>query len=81
MCLQTFILRMRLPQGMTHEEAAELLGAADCTEPLVGVGEPGHLALVFHGPVELSEIADVARAIPAAVLLNFGPNGERGAGA
>lgn len=79
MCSQTFTLRLQLPQGMTQEEAVELLGAAGCTEVLVGVGEPAVLALAFVRPVELSEIAELARAMPAAVLLSFGPDGERGA--
>ena len=76
MCSQTFILRLQLPQGLTQEEAVELLGAAQCIEALVGAGESGVLALAFDGPVELSEIAAVARAIPAALLLSFGPDGE-----
>lgn len=76
MCSQTFILRFRLPQGMTQEEAVELLGATDCTETLVGVGKPGALALVFDGPVELGEIAAVARAVPDAVVLSFASGSE-----
>lgn len=39
MCSQTFVLRLRVPQDMTQEEAVELLGVADCTNVLVGVGE------------------------------------------
>lgn len=76
MCSQTFILRLRLPQPMTQEEAVELLGAADCTETVVGVGEPGVLALMFNEPVSLSSIASLAQAIPTAVLLSFGPDSE-----
>jgi hypothetical protein len=68
---QTFILRLRLPHSLTREEAVELLGAADCTETLVGIGEPRHLALMFAGPVELEEIGTVARAIPHAMVLSF----------
>ena len=76
MCSPTFIVRLRLPEGMTPEEAVELLGAANCTDVLVGMGEPSVLALAFTGPVVLSEFAEMARAIPAAVLLRFGPDGE-----
>jgi hypothetical protein len=73
---QSFILRLRLPQCLTREDAVELLGAADCTEILVGIGGPGHLALVFTGPVEIAEIGAVARAIPRAVVLSFESGSE-----
>jgi hypothetical protein len=76
MCSKTFILWLRLPEGMTPDQAVELLGAADYTRALVGLGEPGVLALMFDGDVELSEIAEVARAIPAAVVLSFAPGSE-----
>ena len=68
---QTFILRLRLPHCLTREAAVELLGAGDCTETLVGIGGPGHLALMFAGPVELAEIGAMAPAIPDAVVLSF----------
>jgi hypothetical protein len=71
MSSQSSTLQLRLPYGMAHEEAIELLGAADCTETLVGVGERGILTLLFDGPVALSEIAEVARAIPDALVLRF----------
>lgn len=73
---QTFTLRLLLPPGMTSDEAIELLGAADCTDPLVGSGEPSILALMFDGPVELAKIADAARAIPRAVMLSLAPGNE-----
>jgi len=73
---QTFTLRLRLPPGMTQDEAIELLGAGGCTEPLVGAGEPGVLALRFDEPVVLSTLADVARCIPGAVVLSFSPDNE-----
>ena len=75
---QTFILRLKLPQSMTQEEAVELLGAADCTETLVGVSQPGLLTLVFDGPVELAAIAEVAQAIPHAIVLCFVSDSEAG---
>lgn len=76
MCSQTFVLRLRLPQDMTQEEAVEHLGVADCSDVLVGVGEPKGLALAFNGPVVLAEIEQVGRAMPAAVLLSFSPDVE-----
>lgn len=76
MCSPTFILRLRLPEGMTRDEAIELLGATDCTDPLAGTGQPGVLALAFIGVVALSAIGDVARVIPEAVVLSFVPDGK-----
>lgn len=72
----TFTLCMRLPPAMGHDEAIELLGAADCTETLVGAGEPHVLALLYLEPVTLSVIAKVARVLPDAVLLSFTSGGE-----
>jgi len=72
----TFTLRLKVPQRMTQEEAVELMGAAGCTHVLVGLGEPGLLALAFIGPVELREIAEVARAIPDAIVLCFASSSE-----
>lgn len=72
----TFTLRLQLPQRMTQEEAVELMGAAGCTHVLVGFGEPGLLALAFIGPVELREIAEVARTIPDAIVLSFASGSE-----
>ena len=73
---QTFILRLRLSQSITQDEAVELLGVAACTDVLVGLGESGVLAVAFTGPVVLSEIAEVARAIPAAEVVSFSAVGE-----
>jgi hypothetical protein len=67
----TFELRMRLPPGMSQDDAIELLGAADCTETLVGVGEPRVLSLLYLEPVSLSMVAKVARVLPEAVVLGF----------
>jgi hypothetical protein len=69
-------LRLRLPSGMTPDDAIELLGAAGCTEALVGAGEAGVLALMFEGPVALSTLANVAGCIPEAVVLSFSSNNE-----
>lgn len=71
MSSQTFILWLQLPEGITPDEAVELLGAVEYTRALVGMGEPGALALMFDGHVNLSEFAEVARAIPDAIILNF----------
>jgi hypothetical protein len=70
--LPTFTLRLRLPQGMAQDDAIELLGATGSTDVLVGAGDPDVLALMFNEPVPLFVIAELARAIPAAVVMSFG---------
>ena len=76
MSSQTFILWLRLPEGMTPNQAVELLGAIDYTQALVGLGEPGVFSLKFDGVVTLSELAEMARALPEAVVLSFAPSRE-----
>ncbi len=73
---QTFTLRLRLPSGMTQDEAIELLGAAGCTGPLAGTGDPDVLALMFDGPIALAALADLAKVIPEAVVLSVSPDNE-----
>lgn len=59
-------------------ELLERLGAAGCTDALVGIGEPGYIALAFTRKAESvwdareSAFADVKRAIPSATLLDDG---------
>lgn len=72
----TFELRIRLPPSMSQDAAVELLGAADCTETLVGAGEPHVLSLLYLEPVSLSMIAKVAQVLPGAVVLGFRRGGE-----
>jgi hypothetical protein len=57
------------------DAALERLGAAGCTDALVGIGSPGQLCLKFRRAAESeaaaieSARADVARALPVAVLI------------
>lgn len=57
------------------DAALEQLGAAGCTDALVGLGRPGQLCLEFRrgaetetGAIESAK-ADVERALPEAVLM------------
>jgi hypothetical protein len=58
---------------MTHDVAIERLGDAGCTEPLAGIGLADILALVYERSMSANEwaheIAEIARALPGAVLL------------
>ncbi|BFM07374.1 hypothetical protein [Halioxenophilus aromaticivorans] len=57
----------------------ERLGAAGCTDALVGTGEHGYLALEFTPEADSVECAvraalvDVQEAIPSARLVNISP--------
>lgn len=76
----TFVLKYRLPPAMGGEAAAEALGAAGCTDALVGIGIAGRLALEFERQADsgrdaiTSAIEDVHRALPQADLLEVGPD-------
>ena len=56
-------------------ELVERLGAEGCDDALVGIGQPGRLALDFTREAESAEaamltaLADVRRAIPSAKLI------------
>ena len=56
------------------DEVTEQLGEAGCTDSLVGLGQPGKVALMFHREAESvheavsTAIADVRRALPEAEL-------------
>lgn len=75
-----FVLKYRLPHGVGGEAAVEALGAAGCTDALVGIGIAGRLALEFDREAEdatsavTSAIDDVARALPQAELIEVGPD-------
>ncbi|HEU4850849.1 MAG TPA: DNA-binding protein [Telluria sp.] len=62
------------------DELVERLGAAGCDDALVGIGQPGRIALEFAREAEdafdalSSAIADVKRAIPSARLIEVGPD-------
>ncbi|KQW31395.1 DNA-binding protein [Rhizobium sp. Root274] len=75
-----FVLKYRLSHGTTGEAAVEALGAAGCTDALVGIGIAGRLALEFDREAEdapsaiASAIDDTARALPQAELIEIGPD-------
>ncbi len=76
-----FTLKFRLdPADTNHDEIVERLGAAGCTDALVGVGIAGHLGLAFVREAVsaedaiLSAINDVKMAIPRAKLVEVGPD-------
>lgn len=73
----TFTLRYQLAiDNANQDELIERLADAGCTDALVGIGEPGCIALEFTRKAESlrdareSAIADVKRAIPSATLLD-----------
>lgn len=76
-----FTLTYKLNPGDANQEAlVERLGAAGCTDALVGLGVAGHLGLEFvrdAGSAEeaiLSAMADVKSAIASAKLVEVGPD-------
>lgn len=71
-----FTLRYRLAEDDSDQDAiVERLGAAGCTDTLVGIGRPGYLAIQFGREAEnaeaalLSALADVRKVIPSAKLI------------
>jgi hypothetical protein len=76
-----FELRFKLPADDTDaDEEVERLGEAGCDDALVGVGQPGRIALRFTRDAEsakraiVSAVEDVKTAIPAAKLIEAGPD-------
>ncbi|MGM0677068.1 MAG: hypothetical protein ACQETW_06620 [Pseudomonadota bacterium] len=69
-------------QRCDPDALVERLGAAGCTDALVGTGEPGYLALEFTRASDSVESAvraalvDVEAAIPSATLINISPEGS-----
>jgi len=68
-----FTLKFKLPTAdASTDSLVERLGAAECDDALVGVGQPGRVALSFTREAKsasdaiLSAIKDVLRAIPGA---------------
>jgi predicted DNA-binding transcriptional regulator AlpA len=61
-------------------ELVERLGGAGCDDALVGIGQPGRIALEFTREAEnalaalTSAMLDVKRAIPSAKLIEVGPD-------
>lgn len=77
----TFTLKYQLADDDSAPDAlVERLGAAGCDDALVGVGQPGRLALEFTreaGSAEevmRSALADVKAAIPSARLIEVSPD-------
>ena len=76
-----FELRFKLPSSDSDaSEVTERLGEAGCDDALVGIGQPGRIALRFTREAEsaksaiVSALEDVKRAIPAARLIEAGPD-------
>jgi predicted DNA-binding transcriptional regulator AlpA len=77
----TFTLKYQLAEkDANHDELVERLGAAGCDDALVGIGQPGRIALEFVREAEsaqaalMSALADVKRAIPSAKLIEAAPD-------
>jgi len=77
----TFTLKYKLPAHESDMDAlVERLGAQACTDATVGIGKAGRLALDFVRSGQTAEaalrsaIVDVHRAIPAAQLVEAGPD-------
>lgn len=76
-----FTLKFRLPvDGRDMDALVERLGECGCDDALVGIGQPGRMALQFSREAPsaseaiLSAIADVRRAIPGADLIEVAPD-------
>jgi hypothetical protein len=76
-----FELRFKLPVGDADAgELVERLGEAGCNDAVIGVGQPGRIALRFTREAEsakraiVSALEDVKKAIPGAQLIEAGPD-------
>ncbi len=76
-----FTLTFKLaPEDSNVDELVGRLGAAGCTDAMVGVGQAGQLALEFVRKAKsaeqaiLSALTDVKKAIPTAKLVEVGPD-------
>jgi len=76
------IFTLKYDLGDQHcdpDALVERLGAAGCTDALVGTGQPGYLALEFTREADSVESAvraalvDVEAAIPPATLVKISP--------
>ena len=77
----TFTLKYRLlPADQNVDDLIGRLGAEGCDDALVGVGQPGRMALEFTREADSardalqSALADVKRAMPAAQLFEAAPD-------
>jgi predicted DNA-binding transcriptional regulator AlpA len=76
-----FELRFKIPADSSDiERVVERLGEAACDDALIGIGQPGRIALKFTREAKsakqaiVSALEDVKRAIPAAKLIEAGPD-------
>src|ERR1700730_3407743 len=76
-----FELRFKLPTDDADAgDLVERLGEAGCDDALVGIGQPGRIALKFTREAEsaknaiVSALEDVKKAIPSAKLIEAGPD-------
>ncbi|CAM3712248.1 hypothetical protein CCOS865_02716 [Pseudomonas reidholzensis] len=72
-----FTLRYQLDDQADIDELLERLGEAGCDDAVIGVGQPGRLALEFvresesvHEAIE-SALADVCKVVPRASLIDI----------
>jgi predicted DNA-binding transcriptional regulator AlpA len=77
----TFTLKYRLSeQDCNHDEIVERLGDAGCDDALIGVGQPGRIALQFTREADsaqaalVSALGDVKGAVPGAKLVEAAPD-------
>src|SRR5437868_15422536 len=77
----TFTLKYQLADDDLDPEAlVERLGDAGCDDSLVGIGQPGRLALEFTREADNADAAvrsalvDVHRAVPSATLIDVAPD-------
>jgi len=76
----TFTLKYRLsPADQNVDDLIERLGAEGCEDFLVGVGQPGRVALEFTREADSAQaaiqsaLADVKRVMPRAQVLEAAP--------
>jgi len=76
-----FILKYQLSElDCSHDALVERLGAAGCDDALVGLGQPGRIALEFNRESKnaesalISALSDVKAAIPTARLIEVAPD-------
>lgn len=77
----TFTLKYQLAENDSDADAlVERLGEAGCDDALVGIGQPGRMALEFTREAESAQaavrsaLADVRRAVPLAKLVEAVPD-------
>jgi hypothetical protein len=76
-----FVLKFKLAEGSADaNELVERLGEAGCDDAVVGIGQPGRIALNFTREADsarqaiISALEDVKRAVPDAQLIEATPD-------